>query len=167
MSNLNDSAAVCFRTGWIDHLGGHVLLIGACQHEGEGYQGNSMTREYLVVFPDETPWIATRIVDQSLYGKGGIPLRNAVNEARRLVAVAKSALRARFSAQRLSLWEEVRDAITEGEKVDLDDIIEMRVFGLLGPHFQRISTETGIRSLAALVEATMQHEKSYQRTTSF
>lgn len=167
MSNLNDSAAVCFRTGWIDHLGGHVLLIGACQHEGEGYQGNSMVREYLVVFPDETPWIATRIVDQSLYGENGIPLRNALNEARRLISVAKSALKAKFSNQKMILFEEVRDAITEGEKVDLDDIIEMQVLGLLGPRFQNISTETGIRSLAALVEATMQHGKSYQRRISF
>ncbi|WP_367875253.1 hypothetical protein [Luteolibacter sp. Populi] len=167
MSNLNDSAAVCFRTGWIDHLGGHVLLIGACQHEGEGYQGNSMVREYLVVFPDETPWIATRIVDQSLYGKNGIPLRDAVNEARRLVAVAKSALRAKYSKRTMTLFEEVRDGIAEGEKVILDDVIEMRVLGLLGPHFQKIATETGISSLAALVEATMQHDKSHQRTVSF
>ncbi|QJE97288.1 hypothetical protein [Luteolibacter luteus] len=167
MSDLNDSAAVCFRTGWIDHLGGHALLIGACQHEGEGYQGNSMVREYLVVFPDETPWIAQRIVDQSLYGGPGIPLREAVTEARRLVSVAKSALRAKFSSQRLALCEEIRDAIAEGEKVDLDDIIEMQVFGLLGPHFQKIATETSIRSLAELVEITMQNAKSYQRITSF
>ncbi len=167
MSNLNDSAAVCFRTGWIDHLGGHVLLIGACQHEGEGYQGNSMVREYLVVFPDETPWIATRLVDQSLYGESGILLRDVANEARRLISVAKSALRAKFANQKLALHEEVREAVSEGEKVDLDDIIEMRVLGLLGPQFQKIATETGIRSLAALVEATMQHGKSYQRRTSF
>jgi hypothetical protein len=167
MANLNASAAVCFRTGWIDHLGGHVLLIGACQHEGEGYQGNSMIREYLVVFPGETPWIATRIVDQSLYGEQGIPLRDALKEARRLISVAKSALRAKFANQKLVLFEEVRDAIAEGEKVDLDDIIEMQVLGLLGPQFQKIATETGIRSLAELVEATMQHGKSYQRRSSF
>lgn len=167
MSKLNDSAAVCFRTGWIDHLGGHALLIGACQHEGEGTQGHSMIREYLIVFPDETPWIAHRIVDQSLYGEPGIPLRNAIGEARRLVAVAKSSLRAKYAGQRLALLEEVRDAINEGEKVQLDDIIEMRVLGLLGPHFPKIATETAIHSLAELVEITMQHAKSYQRTTSF
>ncbi|WP_035611954.1 hypothetical protein [Haloferula sp. BvORR071] len=167
MSTPNDSAAVCFRTGWIDHLGGHVLLIGACQHEGEGYQGNSMIREYLVVFPDETPWIAQRIVDQSLYGEPGIPLRNAIGEARRLLGVAKSALRAKFSNRRVATLEEVRDAVAEGDKVDLDDIIEMRVLGLLGPHFPKIATETSIRSLAELVEITMQHGKSYQRTSSF
>jgi len=167
MSNLNDSAAVCFRTGWIDHLGGHVLLIGACQREGEGYQGSKIVREYLVVFPDETPWIATRITDQSLYGEDGIPLRDAVSEAQRLLTVAKSALRAKFSGQRLALLEEVRDGITEGEKVLLDDIIEMRVLGLLGPHFPRIAEETAIRPLAELVELTMQHGKSHQRTVSF
>lgn len=149
MDQSPTSAVICFRTGPIAEIGGHILLIGACQVRSVSFSKEA-TQEFFVVFPNDNENIVTCI--NNIAEDEDIPFfSDFEKEARRLSKLAKSTLYSWVRRGSPELMDEIKEAVLEGEEITQDSLPEMHYLGLLGKNFPSVRTQTKVPLLASWI----------------
>lgn len=165
MPNNISTHIAYFRTSYIDSFKGYVILIGACQKQ-LNRDDQKAIREWVVIFPNETPKIANRII--SSVEDEEYPFFDDVSgEANRLLSVAKTTLRIWTRNNFPTYQDELNEALQDGKLIGDADFKEMHYLGLLGEEFYTLHKETKIGDLSKLSRKYDQLDRANHSTEPY
>jgi len=145
MSEEFFEATSYFLTDYIAEINGHALLVGGCQ-KSKTWAGQEVVREWIVIFPDANPKIASRISSHT--DDEEFPFFNDQEaDSNKLLKIAKAQLRAWGRKTLPSLCEEIKDAISNGTTVSEEELQNIHYSGLIGASFYSLSAESKVTKI--------------------
>jgi hypothetical protein len=160
MDQFPTSAVICYRTGPIKEVGGHVLLIGAC-YSREFPLPKESIQEFFVVFPNDEGNIGNCIInttedeDISFFS-------DFERDARSNLKMAESALCSWARQRSLELADDIKDAVSKGQEICKSSSVDIHHFDLLVEHLIEVKARTKVPLLESWINPLLKLSKATQ-----